>query len=81
MKKSIKEFKKTWFSNKTRTFMLAIILILFYLSINMLVKIIPYPIQIDLTENKLYSLTEASKKAISNVDEKVTVYLWGYSDK
>ena len=37
--------------------------------------------QFDITENNLYSLTQESKKAIQNINDKVKVYTFGYSEE
>ena len=80
MKKLINIIKKKWLINGTKTFLLVFILVALYLGLNIWIQSIPVA-QIDFTKNKLYTLSEASKKAISNINDNIKVYLWGYEEK
>ena len=65
-------FRKKWLVSGIQTFLIIAILIMGYVSLDL-------P-QIDVTENKLYTLTEASKNAVSKIDKEVTVYAYGFEE-
>lgn len=71
---------KSWF-NRLKTVILILLILVVYLAINYFVQFkIDLPI-IDITEQKVYTLTDISKKAIENIDKEVKIYLYGYSEK
>ena len=71
---------KVWF-RKLKTVVLILLILCVYLAINYFVQFkIDLPV-IDVTEQKVYTLTDISKKAIENIDKEVNIYLYGYSEK
>lgn len=71
---------KSWF-RKIKTILLILLILAVYLVINYFVQFkIDLPI-FDVTEQKVYTLTDISKKAIENIDKEVNIYLYGYSEK
>ena len=80
--KFIQTIKKKWLIDGTKTVILvAIILALFILITVLMQKWNLTPI--DLTEDKLYTLTDESKEQIKNInigDNKVNIYFVGYED-
>lgn len=80
--KFIQTIKKKWLIDGTKTFILvAIILALFILITVLMQKWNLTPI--DLTEDKLYTLTDESKEQIKNInigENKVNIYFVGYED-
>ena len=61
------------------TFLIVAILCVGYVSVNLWVKELDLP-EIDVTENKIYTLSDASKKAIENVDKEIKVYAYGFEE-
>lgn len=59
--------------------LLVAIVIALYLVINLWVNSINLA-QIDLTKNKLHTLTEQSKNVVRNIDKEITFYVWGYTE-
>lgn len=56
--------------------LLAVILALSLILINLLIEKLPYDAKnIDLTQNKIYSVTDATKRSVAKVDEAVSIYL------
>ena len=79
MKKFIEIIKNKWLINTSKTFALIAIMVALFIGIN-------YGIQkldlktIDLTENKLYSLTDESKEKIKNINKEINIYFFGYEN-
>lgn len=85
MSEKIKEpislrIKKKWVNSKPTTILLILILITSFIALNLWIQSIDLA-QIDVTENKVYSLTEASKKEIANVNKDVKIYVYGYVEE
>lgn len=84
MSKKIKEplslkIKKKWMKSKPTTILLVLILITAFVALNLWIKSIDLA-QIDVTENKIYSLTEKSIDFIKDIKQKVKIYAYGYSE-
>lgn len=79
MKKIIEIIKKKWLRDTTKTILLVAILILAFIGINTLIQNLDLQ-DIDVTANKLYTLSEESKNQIKNINQKVTVYLIGFEE-
>lgn len=84
MSKKIKEplslkIKKRWLRSKPTTVLIVLILIAAFLALNLWVSSIDLA-QIDVTENKVYSLTESSIKEIENIEKDVKMYVYGYTE-
>ena len=79
MKKFIEIIKNKWLINTSKTFALIAIMVALFIGIN-------YGIQkldlktIDLTENKLYSLTDESKEKIKDINKEINIYFFGYEN-
>ncbi len=67
---------KKIFCNTTKTILLVLILIACFVGINLLMDKIDLP-DIDVTQNKLYTLTEESKQKVKDISEEIHVYFIG----
>lgn len=72
--------RKKWLVNGTKTFLIVAILIAAYIALNLGINEIDLP-KIDVTENKIYTLSDASKDAISKIDQEIKLYAYGFSEK
>lgn len=84
MKKKISEsislkLRKKWITSNIKTFLLVISLILAYFAINVFLEKKELP-TFDITENKIYTLTEESKEAVKKVNQDVKVFVYGYAE-
>lgn len=79
MKKIIETLKKKWLRNTSKTIMLVLILFVAFIGINMLVKKLDLQ-DIDVTQNKLYTISEASINQIKDIDEEIKIYLIGFNE-
>lgn len=73
------KIRKGFFTNKTKTFLLIIIVVLAFIALNMWAQTKDLA-QIDLTESKIYTLSQASKDAIKDIEDEVIIYLHGYDE-
>ncbi len=73
------KFRKNWITNKVVTILLILILLAAYVCINLWTKTIDLP-EIDVTVNKIFTLSDASKKAIEKVENDVTIYTYGFEE-
>ncbi len=73
-------FKRKWLVTKTKTFLIVAILFVTYIAINLWASKTELPV-FDATENKIYSLTDASKKAVEKIDQDVTMYVYGHVEE
>ena len=71
--------KKKWLINGTTTFLLVVIIIGVFVGINAWMQKLNLT-PIDLTEDKLYTLTDESKEKVKDIDKDVNIYFVGYSD-
>lgn len=71
--------KRKWLVNGTKTFLIIAILIVAYIALNLTVQQLNLP-EIDVTENKIYTLSDSSKKAIEKVDKDVKIYAYGFEE-
>lgn len=83
-KKSFKEtiilmFRRKWFADSTQTALIVAILFALFIGINLYVRSLELQ-EIDVTENKIYTLSDASKEVISKIDEKVKIYIYGFDE-
>ena len=77
--KFIIKFKQNWIRNNTMTILLIAILVTAFIGLNLWVQNIDLA-QIDVTENKIYSLTDTSKEILKNIDKDVKIYTWQYAE-
>ena len=86
-KKSPKEHIKSFFTkikdycikDTSRTILLVAILIAAYVVLNLGMKSINLA-QIDLTKDKLHTLTDQSKNIAKTIEKEMTFYVWGYTE-
>lgn len=77
--KFIETIKKKWLIDGTKTALLVAIILLLFFAINLGVKTWD-PTPIDLSQEKLYTLTDASKEKVKPIDQEVNIYFIGYSE-
>lgn len=73
------KFKKLFIVDGLRTFLIIAILLVSYVAINLCAQENDLP-KIDVTENKIYTLTDASKKALENINQDVKIYSYGFEE-
>lgn len=81
-KKSVKEtltlmMRKKWLASTSQTFILIAILVAAFLALNLYLQNVDLP-EIDVTKNKVYTLSKNSKDAIKKINKDVKIYLYGY---
>ncbi len=72
-------FRKKWLLSTSITVLLILVMIAAYISFNLWVIDLDLS-KIDLTEDKVYTLSEQSKNVIKNIDKDVKIYTYGYED-
>lgn len=78
--KFITIIKKKWLINGTKTFLLIAIIIAIFMGIHILMKNLKLT-PIDLSQEKLYTLSEASKERVNNIQQDVNIYFVGYNNE
>ena len=77
--KFIEIIKKKWLVNGSKTLLLVAIIVAIFIGINYgMQKLELSPI--DLSQEKLYSLTDESKEKVKNIDKDVNIYFIGSTD-
>lgn len=71
--------KRKWLVNGTKTFLIVAILVVAYIALNLTIEQLDLP-EIDVTENKIYTLSDSSKKAIENIDQEIKIYVYGFEE-
>ena len=71
----MKEEKKT----KTKAVFLVVIILAFFIGVTVLMQKLNLT-PVDLTEDKLFTLTEESKEQVKNIDKDINIYFVGYSE-
>lgn len=83
IKKAFNKFvdvlSKKWLVNGATTLMLIAIIIAIYLGVTMLLDKVTLP-EIDLTTEKIYSLSDETKSKVGELDKEITITLINYSD-
>ena len=77
--KFIEIIKKKWLINGTKTFLLVVIILAFFIGVSVLMQKLNLT-PIDLTEDKLFTLTSESKDKVKDIDKDINIYFVGYSD-
>ena len=72
-------FRKKWLLSTSITILLILVMIAAYISFNLWIIDLDLS-KIDLTEDKVYTLSEQSKNVIKDVDKDVKIYTYGYED-
>lgn len=75
----IQAIKKKWLISGTKTVILFAIIIALFILVNYGMQALDLT-PIDLTKEKLYSLTDESKAKIKDINKEVKIYLVGYTD-
>lgn len=73
------KFRRNWITNKAVTILLILILFAAYICLNLWIKTVELP-EIDVTENKIFTLSDASIKAVEKVENEVTIYAFGFEE-
>ena len=77
--KFLQIIKKKWLINGTTTLALVLIIILVFIALNMWMQSLELT-PIDLSQEKLYTLTDESKEKVKNIDKDINLYFVGYTD-
>ena len=77
--KFVQKIKQKWLIDGTKTLILVLLIIAVFLAINIGMQSLDLT-PIDLTEEKLYTLTDESKEKVKDIDKDVNIYFIGYSD-
>lgn len=78
--KIIEIIKKKWLIDSSKTILLVLLIISFFIGVSILMKKLELS-PIDLTEDKLFTLTQESKEQIKNIEKNVNIYFIGYSEE
>ncbi|MCI8308733.1 MAG: hypothetical protein HFJ45_00625 [Clostridia bacterium] len=73
------KFRKRLISSGIHTIILVVFLVLIFFGVNIWAGSRELA-QIDVTENHLYSVTQASKDQLANLNKDVYIYIYGYND-
>lgn len=77
--KFIETIKKKWLINGSKTILLVVIILAFFIGITVLMQKLDLT-PIDLTEDKLFTLTDESKEQVKGIDKDINIYFVGYSE-
>lgn len=77
--KFIENIKKKWLIDSSKTILLVLIILAFFIGVTVLMQKLELT-PIDLTEDKLFTLTDESKEQVKNIDKDINIYFVGYSD-
>ena len=79
IRKFINILNTRWLQSGLTTIMLILIIFAIYLGVNIILDKVILP-DIDLTENKIYSLSEETNTKLKNIDKEVKITLINYGD-
>ena len=77
--KFVQAMKRKWLIDGSRTLSLVLLILAAFLGINTGMKVLDLT-PIDLTQEKLYTLTDESKERLKDIDKDVHLYFVGYTD-
>ena len=77
--KFVQTVKRKWLIDGSRTLSLVLLILAVFLGINTGMKVLDLT-PIDLTQEKLYTLTDESKERVKDIDKDVHIYFVGYTD-
>ena len=77
--KFVQTVKRKWLIDGSRTLSLVLLILAAFLGINTGMKVLDLT-PIDLTQEKLYTLTDESKERVKDIDKDVHLYFVGYTD-
>lgn len=72
-------FRRKWLVDGTKTFLMLAIIVMAFIALNVSLESMDLP-EYDITENKVFTLTEESKKVISNIGNDITIYTYGFAE-
>lgn len=73
------KMRKTFIASKMLTWFLVIVLIVAFIGLNIFISKKDLP-EIDVTANKIYTLSEESKKALANINQDIKIYVFGIDE-
>ena len=73
------KIRQTIIVNKLFTVLIVLVLISAFIGLNVWIKKIDLP-EIDVTANKLYTLSDASKEALKDIDQDIKIYVFGIDE-
>lgn len=84
MKGKIKEsislkIRKNFMANRAKTFLIIAILVVGFFTLNLWLDTKDLP-KFDITENQVFTLSDASKNELKNVDQDVNIVVFGYDE-
>ena len=71
------KIRKGFIGNRTKSILLVLIIVLAFIAINMWAQTKDLA-QLDITESKIYTLTQTSKDVIKDIQDEVNIYIYGY---
>lgn len=77
--KFIEVIKKKWLIDGSKTVLLVAIILAFFIGVSILMQKLELT-PIDLTEEKLFTLTDESKEQVKNIEKDIKMYFVGYAD-
>ena len=80
MKKWLEVIKKKWLLNTAKTIFMVLVLVAIFIGINVLVQKLELT-DIDVTKNKLYTLSEESINQIEKIEKEVVIYFFGFDEE
>lgn len=79
MKRFIMLIKDKWLKQTSLTIMLVALILVVFMAVNLIFKRLDFK-PIDFTKEKIYSLSEESKKDIKDIEQNVNIYFFNYTD-
>lgn len=73
------KFRKTIIASKVFTILTVLVLIAAFIGLNIGVQSLDLP-EIDVTANKIYTLSDSSKKALESIDQDIKIYVFGIDE-
>lgn len=77
--KFVETIKKRWLINGTKTVLLVVIILAFFIGVTVLTQKLNLT-PVDLTKDKLFTLTDESKAQVKNIDKDINIYFVGYKE-
>lgn len=78
--KFIEIIKKKWLINSSKTILLIAIILALFCGVTVIMQKLQLA-PIDLTEEKLFTLTQESKEQVKSIDKDINIYFIGYSEE
>ncbi len=74
------KIRQTVIVSKLFTWLVVLALIATFIGLNFWIQSVDLP-EIDVTANKIYTLTDESKKALETIDQDIKIYVFGMEEK